>query len=212
MRRITQEEFLNSYELSARIIPASIGMTSPLLAAMNPTTRLKYLDSYRATDPGFEDLKLDADMPIRKTPLSSFSVSPGLRARFHLSEDLSRFPKPRRDPSSDLLNHYPLDGASLLPVLALDLRPRSHVLDLCTAPGGKALALLQTMLPARLVANDPDSGRVTRLRSVLRAYVPHSRTWTSRRPRGTWQTGGACHVRSSTTFWWTHRARRIDTH
>ena len=40
-----------------------------------------------------------------------------------------------------------MDAASLLPVFALDLRPEDHVLDLCAAPGGKSLVMLQTLLP-----------------------------------------------------------------
>lgn len=40
-----------------------------------------------------------------------------------------------------------LDAASLLPVIALDLEEGDKVLDLCAAPGGKSLAILQTGLP-----------------------------------------------------------------
>ncbi len=40
-----------------------------------------------------------------------------------------------------------MDGASILPVLALGIQPGDTVLDLCAAPGGKSLAILQTLLP-----------------------------------------------------------------
>jgi len=40
-----------------------------------------------------------------------------------------------------------MDGGSILPVLALDLKFGDRVLDMCSAPGGKALATLQTLLP-----------------------------------------------------------------
>ena len=41
-----------------------------------------------------------------------------------------------------------MDAASLLPVVALDMHKDDLVLDLCASPGGKTLAMLQTMLPS----------------------------------------------------------------
>lgn len=51
-----------------------------------------------------------------------------------------------------LVDYYAMDAASLLPVLALDLYPDCHVLDLCAGPGGKSHAMLQTMLPGIVLA------------------------------------------------------------
>lgn len=45
---------------------------------------------------------------------------------------------------SGLLGYYLMDAASVLPCLALDVKQGHNVLDLCAAPGGKTLALLQT--------------------------------------------------------------------
>ncbi len=44
-----------------------------------------------------------------------------------------------------------MDAASLLPVLALNVEPTETILDLCAAPGGKSLAMLQTLYPSKLV-------------------------------------------------------------
>jgi len=41
-----------------------------------------------------------------------------------------------------------MDGASLLPVLALDIKKEEKILDLCSSPGGKTVCMLQTMLPS----------------------------------------------------------------
>lgn len=68
---------------------------------------------------------------------------------------------------------YALDRASLEPVFALDLRSGHTFLDLCSAPGGKALAaLLMTggEIDARL--NDLSPARVARLKAVLFDHLP----------------------------------------
>jgi len=43
-------------------------------------------------------------------------------------------------------DYYCMDAASLLPVLVLDVHPGDSVLDVCAAPGGKTLALLQVII------------------------------------------------------------------
>jgi 16S rRNA C967 or C1407 C5-methylase (RsmB/RsmF family) len=43
-----------------------------------------------------------------------------------------------------------MDAASILPVVALDLDPSDSVLDLCAAPGGKSLAILQTLQSGKI--------------------------------------------------------------
>lgn len=61
-------------------------------------------------------------------------------------------PYPLRIPSQahrpgQLKQYYLLNAASLLPVLALKVRNGEKVLDLCSAPGGKALAIMQCATP-----------------------------------------------------------------
>lgn len=61
-------------------------------------------------------------------------------------------PQPVRFPSQphrpgQLKQYYLLNAASLLPVLALHVRDGERILDLCSAPGGKALAIMQSATP-----------------------------------------------------------------
>ncbi|XP_062866918.1 tRNA (cytosine(34)-C(5))-methyltransferase, mitochondrial [Trichomycterus rosablanca] len=71
-----------------------------------------------------------------------------------------------------LKQYYLLNAASLLPVLALDVRDGESVLDLCSAPGGKALAVLQTANPGLLHCNELDTSRCQWLIKTLESYVP----------------------------------------
>uniref|UniRef100_A0A8C9XQR9 NOP2/Sun RNA methyltransferase 3 n=1 Tax=Sander lucioperca TaxID=283035 RepID=A0A8C9XQR9_SANLU len=57
-----------------------------------------------------------------------------------------RFPSQAHRPGQ-LKQYYLLNAASLLPVLALQIRDGEKVLDLCSAPGGKALAITQCATP-----------------------------------------------------------------
>ncbi|XP_010608516.1 5-methylcytosine rRNA methyltransferase NSUN4 isoform X2 [Fukomys damarensis] len=99
------------------------------------------------------------------------SYSPNLRCFTFARGDVSHFP-PARLGHLGVLDYYLMDAASLLPVLALGLHPGDTVLDLCAAPGGKTLALLQTLCCRNLAANDLSTSRTGRLQRVLQSYVP----------------------------------------
>lgn len=61
-----------------------------------------------------------------------------------------RFPSQAHRPGQ-LKQYYLLNAASLLPVLALQVRDGDKVLDLCSAPGGKAVAIMQSATPGEQV-------------------------------------------------------------
>ncbi|XP_042191812.1 5-methylcytosine rRNA methyltransferase NSUN4 [Callorhinchus milii] len=99
------------------------------------------------------------------------AISPNLKCFTFPRGDITRF-KPARPDGSNMLGYYLMDAASLLPVLALNVQPGHTVLDLCAAPGGKTLALLQTECCRHLAINDVSTSRTNRLRKVLQSYVP----------------------------------------
>lgn len=59
-----------------------------------------------------------------------------------------RFPSQTHRPGL-LKQYYLLNAASLLPVLALQVKDGEHILDLCSAPGGKAIAIMQSCNPGK---------------------------------------------------------------
>ncbi|NXG61587.1 NSUN4 methyltransferase, partial [Hemiprocne comata] len=111
--------------------------------------------------------------------MTQAEMSPPLRASFSSNikcytfprGDITRFRPAWPDPLG-LLSYYLMDAASLLPVLALNVQPGDFVLDLCAAPGGKTLAVLQTGVCGHLAANDVSVSRTKRLHQILRSYVP----------------------------------------
>ncbi|XP_048394569.1 5-methylcytosine rRNA methyltransferase NSUN4 [Stegostoma tigrinum] len=107
-------------------------------------------------------------IPNMKQPLR---ISPNLKCFTFPRGDTTRF-KPARPDGLRLLEYYLMDAASLLPVLTLDVQPGHAVLDLCAAPGGKSLALLQTECCRHLAVNDISISRLNRLHKILHSYVP----------------------------------------
>ncbi|KFQ42770.1 5-methylcytosine rRNA methyltransferase NSUN4, partial [Nestor notabilis] len=99
------------------------------------------------------------------------SISSNIKCYTYPRGDITRFRPARRD-CLGLLEYYLMDAASLLPVLALNVQRDDLVLDLCAAPGGKTLALLQTGLCGHLAANDVSISRTKRLYDILHSYVP----------------------------------------
>ncbi|CEI86335.1 hypothetical protein RMCBS344292_00777 [Rhizopus microsporus] len=91
----------------------------------------------------------------------------------YASKTCSRFPPPSKD-SHEITDYYILDAGSVLATEALDIQPDDHVLDLCAAPGGKTLSILQRLDKqyGRLTSNEIASDRRRRLRQVIESYLP----------------------------------------
>lgn len=90
---------------------------------------------------------------------------------------LLSFPRPVRD-SNQVYSYYLLDAASVLAVEAMDITSSDmKVLDLCAAPGGKSVALIQKLFAhtgSTLHCNERSDERRKRLQKVIADYVPLS--------------------------------------
>lgn len=102
---------------------------------------------------------------------SELSQSPLLQCYIHPYP--LRFPSQAHRPSC-LKQYYLLNAASLLPVLALQVKNGEKILDLCSAPGGKAIAIMQSCNPALLCCNEPDPHRRAWLARTLKSFLPLS--------------------------------------
>ncbi|XP_030015292.1 5-cytosine rRNA methyltransferase NSUN4 [Sphaeramia orbicularis] len=108
---------------------------------------------------------------ISHQQLSPLQISRNIKCLVFPRGDITRF-KPAKPDKFGLLGYYLMDAASVLPCLALDVQEGHNVLDLCAAPGGKTLTLLQTQCLGFLCVNDSSISRTLRLKRVLHSYTP----------------------------------------
>lgn len=72
-----------------------------------------------------------------------------------------------------LLDFFVMDLASFVVANVLEVQENDRVLDMCAAPGGKALILAEKLGPnSQLVLNELSKTRFHRLKKVLESYVP----------------------------------------
>ncbi|XP_037537427.1 5-methylcytosine rRNA methyltransferase NSUN4 [Nematolebias whitei] len=120
------------------------------------------------TDPSDSSMSRAEADGLLQSPLQ---ISSNVQCFVFQRGDITRFKPPRPD-QFGLLDYYLMDAASVLPCLALDVQLGHMVLDLCAAPGGKSLALLQTQLIRFFCLNDSSVSRTKRLKGVLHSYIP----------------------------------------
>ncbi|XP_059576567.1 tRNA (cytosine(34)-C(5))-methyltransferase, mitochondrial isoform X1 [Alligator mississippiensis] len=91
----------------------------------------------------------------------------------YISRIPGRFPAQKHQ-IGKLKEYYLLNAASLLPVLALDIKDGEEVLDMCAAPGGKSIAMLQCAYPGHFHCNEYDILRSRWLKQTVESFIPES--------------------------------------
>ena len=121
------------------------------------------------TTPEIQVARKNLFADVAPTDLSSFEDF-NFPDCFTVTEAL-RIENPRG--SEGLLGYYIMDPASVWIARALDVQPGDNVLDLCAAPGGKTLILIEALKEeGEILANEPSPGRRDRLMKVIQQYVP----------------------------------------
>ncbi|CAL4070673.1 unnamed protein product, partial [Meganyctiphanes norvegica] len=163
-----------SMDLTNRVIvPTQFGTEASVMHDYIPSSKLKGLEDWiEETDVFTEVYQGDDEIGLKVERQKDLLTFPEmLKVYVFPKGNITRFPQPRRH-ELNVFDYYAFDGASLLPVLCLDVQLGERVLDLCAAPGGKSLLMLQSMLPGLLVSNDKTEGRTNRIHSVLNQYIP----------------------------------------
>ncbi|XP_067003144.2 5-methylcytosine rRNA methyltransferase NSUN4 isoform X2 [Anabrus simplex] len=160
----------------SRIINPDIGLSSASLYEFVPATKLKGMEDWVLESQHYGFYKRSSDFPVNIKKEDFLHFPKNLEMFIFERGNVSTFPSPKRG-STGVLNYYLMDGGSVLPVLALGLEPGDAVLDMCAAPGGKSLAMLQTLYPGQLVCNDIQESRTNRIYSVFKQYLYDVDKW-----------------------------------
>ncbi|XP_049876089.1 5-methylcytosine rRNA methyltransferase NSUN4 [Pectinophora gossypiella] len=156
----------------SRIIDPGMGLMSEALYQYVPATKLKGMDEWvpESLHYSFYSTK-DKDFPLVTEPETEFKFPEHLKVfTYEMDSEWTMFPEPKRC-QTGVFNYYPMDCGSVVAALALCLSPGDRVLDLCSAPGGKALVSLQTLLPDVIVCNDVSISRSNRTQHIFRDYL-----------------------------------------
>ncbi|KAF7731648.1 NOL1/NOP2/Sun domain member 3 [Apophysomyces ossiformis] len=134
-----------------------------LLNALNaPVRHCLMVNKY--ADPEDVKAKLETIQGLERLPYLSIPC--------FASNTGERYPPPSKD-RTNRKDYFILDAGSVLATEALDIQPDDRVLDLCAAPGGKSLAILQRLENyGSLTSNEISQDRRRRLRQVMDDYLP----------------------------------------
>lgn len=163
------ESSLKSAELDeSRLVDIRNSITSTILQEFIPTTKIKGKEDWIPESDHYKYYD-SSEFPIEMEEEQDIHFPDHLNVYTYERSNYSDFKSPKRG-ITGVLNYYLMDGSSVLPVLALDLKPGDRILDMCASPGGKSFLALQTLYPDIVVMNDISLSRVNRIFDVLKEY------------------------------------------
>lgn len=156
-------------------------ISSNALHEFIPATKIKGMEDWIPESDYYKYYSSTTDFPLTIEKETDLDFPEYLNVFTYEKGNVSTFAKPKRS-KTGVLTHFLMDGASILPPLALGLRPGDRVLDACAAPGGKSLVMLQTLYPDILVSNDSQLSRVNRIKRMFKEYLfDYEERWHNKR-------------------------------
>ncbi|XP_001607372.1 5-methylcytosine rRNA methyltransferase NSUN4 [Nasonia vitripennis] len=162
-----------------RIISSSAGVSASQLFEYVPATKIKGKDDFVLESEHYGYYTQGADFVVKKEEEDCLNFPEKLLLYTFEEGSSMKFPKAKNG-STKVLDYFVLDGASVLPVLSLDLQPGDTVLDMCAAPGGKIMTALQTLNARLIIANDIQESRINRINRFMQELLPSIGDWDKR--------------------------------
>ena len=154
---------------TSRIIDSENSSSLSSLYEYMPATKIKGREDWIPESTHYK-YYTNSEFPIKIEKQSTLHFPEPLNVYTYEMENKQGF-KESGIGSTGVCDYYLMDGASLLPVLALDLKPGCNVLDMCAAPGGKSLLAIQTLYPNFVVCNDVSISRTNRIFNVMKQFL-----------------------------------------
>lgn len=155
---------------TSRLIDSRNELSAEILYEFVPTTKIKGKEDFIPESSHYKLYDNDSSFAVNVEKEYDIHFPEYLNVYCYEAESENDFESPKRS-STGVLNYYLMDGGSILPVLALDLKPGSKMLDMCAAPGGKSLLALQTLYTDLIVSNDVSNSRLNRIESVYKQFL-----------------------------------------
>ena len=169
-------ESMSMEEAQTRLIdPENIvigGKTSASMYEFVPSQATKKLEDNFVEESDYYTKYADLKqvLPFEIIQAGVYAYPEKLNAFVHPYGVFDHFEAPQRLYNGPF-NYFCLDAASLLPVLMLNLQKGDHLLDLCSGPGGKSVAAMQTLNPGKIVCNDVDPSRLKKVKYAMNSYL-----------------------------------------
>lgn len=155
---------------SNRLVDLSNALSAEILQEFIPATKVKGKEDFipESTHYQFYDATTQLDVKIEKE--YDFSFPEFLKIYCFEKENYSKFDPPKKG-MTGVYNYYLMDGGSILPILALNVKPGNRILDMCASPGGKSLLAIQTLYPISIVSNDVSQSRLNKVHNAYKQFL-----------------------------------------
>lgn len=167
----TKTDQNNLAELNTnRLVDVKDALSATILQEFIPATKIKGKEDFMLESSHYQLYDTKGDLGVKIVKEYDFNYPEYFKIYCFERDNYSKFNPPKKDVTG-VYNYYLMDGASVLPVLALDVKPGNRILDMCASPGGKSLLCIQTLYPISVISNDISQSRLNKVHGAYKQFL-----------------------------------------